>query len=284
MEAGGALRDEIGEKGKEEFRQLLYTALGNLDASQRYSSAGKGAGGGGFVLPPSADTDVSSSKSALIWNAQTRILLHLQQVLMEALEKIIARGVVGGRGCGGGVMRHSSLPLLARALRRMSYRKEPEQQHAQQICQHPPSQRAPQRRRITPTIVFTPAPPQTAAAEVEAEVAASSAPPVPPTEDVPVSISVGTGSVLEDGAAMVTKGAAMVTEYLVQSLVLEAQALFSSPGADGGGGGGGGDDANSSGGPGISIQMLEQQLRILAGRNFQKEAVCWICVGNARGR
>jgi hypothetical protein len=76
----------------------------------------------------------------------------------------------------------------------------------------------------------------------------------------------------------------MVTEYLVQSLVLEAQALFSSPGADGGGGGGGGDDANSSGGPGISIQMLEQQLRILAGRNFQKEAVCWICVGNARGR
>ena len=280
MEAGGALRDEIGEKGKEEFRRLLYTALGNLDASRRSPSASTGAGGGGgFVLPPS-DTDVSSSKSALIWNAQTRILLHLQHVLMEALEKIIERGVVGGRGRGGGVMRHSSLPLLARALRRMSYRKEPEQQHAQQTCQQPPSQRAAQRRRITPTIVFTPAPPQTAAAEVAAS---SSAPPLPPTEGVPVSISVGAGSLIEDGASMATKGAAMVTKYLMQSLLLEAQALLSSPGADGGGGGGG-DGASSSGGRGISIQMLEQQLRILAGRNSQKEDVCWIRVVNARGR
>jgi hypothetical protein len=269
MEAGGALRDEIGEKGKEEFRRLLYTALGNLDASRRSPSTSAG-GGGGFVLPPSADTDVSSSKSALIWNAQTRILLHLQHVLMEALEKIIERGVVGGRGRGGGVMRHSSLPLLARALRRMSYRKEPEQQHAQQTCQQPPSQRAAQRRRITPTIVFAPAPPLTAAAEVAAS---SSAPPVSPTEGVPVSISVGSGSVLVDGASMVTKGAAMVTKYLMQSLLLEAQALLSSPGADGSGGGGG-DGASSSGGRGISIQMLEQQLRILAGRNSRKEDLC----------
>lgn len=167
---------------------------------------------------------------------------------------------------------HSVLHLLARAPRRMSYRKEPEQQHAQQTCQQLPSQRAPQRRRITPTIVFTPAPPQTAAAEV----AASSSAPVPPTEDVPVRISVGSGSVLEDGAAMVTKGAAMVTKYLVQSLLLEAQALLSSPGADGGGEGGCVDGASTSGGRGLSIQMLEQQLRILAGRNSQKEAVCWI--------
>ena len=94
-------------------------------------------------MPPCADADAASSNSSLIRNEQTRILLHLQQVLMEAIQKIIARGF----------MHHSSLPLLARAVRRLSPvhppvdpsvplrpPQEPAQQHADHQTQQVPSE------------------------------------------------------------------------------------------------------------------------------------------------
>ena len=108
---------------------FLPLPLRNLGASRKSTSPETGAG---FIIPSAADADAASSNPSLIWNEQTRILLHLQQVLMEAIQKIIAKGC----------MHHSSLPLLARAVRHLSPShppvdpsvplrplQEPEQQH-----------------------------------------------------------------------------------------------------------------------------------------------------------
>ena len=81
----------------------------------------------------------------------------------------------------------------------------------------------------------------------------------------------------------------MVTRYFVEQLFLEAQAPLSSHSADGSGGGGGG-DSGSGGGGGISMQMLEQHLRIFAAvkaaASASDAAASWRGgdgVGGARG-
>lgn len=235
---------DLEGQGEEDFQTNLYRALRSCGAACKTEASH-------FVLAPDTAAAPTLAEWSLYDRGQTRAILELQQVLLNALEEVLAVGLSGP----------SSLPLLAHHIRLLPSA-VPFGLHLSDR-QNIGGEREGKRRRIKPTVVVATATGldarsgQGEGSGEGCEQFSGVNNLLPASAVLEVKVDSGTGGRGTDTGPgwRDTPGewhGSIIGRYLLQQLHAVAQVLRSSSGA-----------GSSPGGEGIPLPLLEQYLQLL---------------------